>query len=218
MIVGGIGPAAAPVQDRGESRPLREREGGERFTVDRAEAATSGDERRPLYTDSIGQGRRRTAGRIARRVSELHPAHKEHGPEEVRRRDPEPRGGGKGGEEPAGERPDPAEGTAADFEALSQHLMRLGGPIREVTLHMPALGQVTARLQAGGISIEARVPRRLADAVRRGEPELRRRMEQIGLRVAHLQITPQDGPERERPEGAALPRTRPAHGLVDVMA
>lgn len=226
MKVDGYGVHGLDVPERPEGRVHRDR-GGERFSVDGASSADrpGGDEPHPLYGDRAG-ARRRQPVRSLRRGEGRH-AVQEHRAEDAHAVelsefhfdldgfDPDEGGGGGGGEDAEDAAEDRAA-AAADFEALSAHLLRLGGPVREVTLYLPSLGQVTARLEAGAISILASVPRRLAAAVRKGERELRKQMGDLGLRIGQIQIMERDEPQEAR-RGEA-PRHFGARGLVDVMA
>jgi hypothetical protein len=226
MKVDGIGMQSLGVPERPDGRVHRDR-GGERFSIDGASGAErpGGDDPHPMYSDRVG-GRRRQAARALRRNENVH-GPKDHHAEETRLSefsefhfdleplesgDPDEGGGGEDEEGAAEER----AAAAADFEALSAHLLRLGGPVREVTLYLPSLGQVTARLEAGAISIIVSVPRRLVGAVRRGEKELCQQMGALGLRIGHIQIMERDEPQELRRSEA--PRHWSARGLVDVMA
>ncbi|MCS6915118.1 MAG: hypothetical protein RMK29_13970 [Myxococcales bacterium] len=222
MKVEGIGLPALSLPERGELRGVRERAGAERFSIDGIAGADrpGADDAHPLVADRLAT-RRRGMARAVRRMDGPH-AVREVPTEEARAAE---RTEFHAGLDPADPDEDPAPGeqaaeeeqaaAAADFEALSAHLLRLGGPIREVTLYLPSLGQVSARLEAGAISIFLNVPRRLVAAVRRGERELRAQMSRLGLRIAQIQIREHDEPGG-KPEAPL--RYVAAHGLVDVMA
>jgi hypothetical protein len=216
---------AAP---EGSERAQRGQERGEVFHVDRPPGAESpaDGEQGAFYAERIGQGRRRVMVQRGRRAGDVNG--RQHVAEEPTTRaqaelhgsldlDPGEGGGpGEGGEVAGGDAA--AEGARADFAALTTHLTGLSGAVREVTLYLPSLGQVTARLEAGAISVTARVPRRLVDAVRRAEGELQERMAQAGLRISQLQIIPQDDPPAQQQARERRPAPRDGLRLVDVMA
>lgn len=233
MRIQGIGIAAA----EGGERAQRGQERGEVFHVDRpggAESPADG-EQGAFYAERIGNGRRRVMVQRGRRAGDVYG--RQHVTEEPAARARADAYGlwsrGRGGpgdadadadadaNADAGDGDAVTEAARADFAALTTHLSGLSGAVREVTLYLPSLGQVTARLEAGAISVTARVPRRLAEAVRRAEGELQERMAQAGLRISQLQILPQDDPPQP-PQRQAAPERRPAprdgQRLVDVMA
>lgn len=228
MNIESIGLQRPDLADPTELRGLRDE--GRRFSVDHLSGPDAPHEvdRALSQSERANENRRRPPVRYSRRTSEIHAQKEVHGKEEAQRTErgelrigpgeysqPEE----EGGSGPGGTGEDQEHAADADFEALTAHLLRLGGPIREVTLYLPSLGRVTARMDAGAISIVVDVPRSLLPAVRRGEKDLVEQMGRQGLRIARLEIEVHDDAEpEERRSRQGLRTAWPTRGLVDVMA
>lgn len=212
--------------DMGDHSLSRKQEAHADRRVDRAEGGESTDGRELLGVERAGVGRKRPMARPLRRIGEHGSKHAHLDEVKVTRRESlsfsmEDHEAPPGEEEAgAAEQGGEAEEASADFMTLANHLSRLDGLTREVTLYLPSLGRVTARQEAGALTILACVPRRLVAAVRRGEAELQQRLAHAGLKVAQIKISSQADPGEEAPAASSKQREPlfSHSSLVDVMA